>query len=166
MKAILKRLFFLSVVLVAFAVGANAQSATKPAARDIIKGMATRLEQQCKGVESMVCEKGSGLELLKVAMRGELDKAFLKGVNLIVVIDYSDASAADVTKIRKELDVFSEDFMQKDMPEEVTEGKYVRNFFKASADEEYLTDMIIAAEDEESKCIIYFGGKMASDPKK
>ena len=45
-----------------------------------------------EGVDCMTLVKGRGLEMIKMAFNKEFGKDFMKGVNSITIIDYSDAT--------------------------------------------------------------------------
>lgn len=118
--------------------------------------------ENVNGVECMVIDKGIGLGLVKMMFNDQFGKNFMKGVESIVVIDYSDASKGVVLSMRNELDTFKTMLEEVDTSddEELAASDYVRSFMKVSADEKTLSDFIIAIEDKESKTMLYMAGKM------
>lgn len=118
-----------------------------------------------KGVNGMVCTKGNGLEMIKLVLRKEFGKDFIKGVDMIIIIDYSKAEQQVAEVIRTQTESLSASYEQKELPEEMTKGNYMRNFFKLSENKEAITDMVVLMENESTRTAIYFGGEMTSPPK-
>ena len=113
----------------------------------------------------MVCTKGNGLEMIKLVLRKEFGKDFIKGVDMIIIIDYSKAEQQVAEVIRTQTESLSASYEQKELPEEMTKGNYMRNFFKLNDSKEVITDMVVLVESAENKTVIYFGGEMTSPPK-
>ena len=67
--------------------------------------------------------------------------------------------------IRTQTESLSASYEQKELPEELTKGNYMRNFFKLSDNKEAITDMVVLMEGAENRTVIYFGGEMTSPPK-
>lgn len=114
-----------------------------------------------KGVSCMKVVKGSGLELVKMTLKKEFGKDFMKGVTCITVIDYSEASEETCVTLRKDLDALSS-LMQEfnvSKEEEFSDNNYVRCFASAS-DDKVLSDFVIALEDDKSKMILHMAGKI------
>ena len=118
-----------------------------------------------KGVNGMVCTKGNGLEMIKLVLRKEFGKDFIKGVDMIIIIDYSKAEQQVAEVIRTQTESLSASYEQKELPEEMAKGNYMRNFFKLNDSKEVITDMVVLVESAENKTVIYFGGEMTSPPK-
>lgn len=119
--------------------------------------------EQTKGVDAMVCEKGSGLELVKMMLRKEMGKDFVKGINIIVIIDYSKATEQIAGEIRASIDTFSTIFQPMPLEKADVGSDCKKAYFKVSPDEKYITDMVMILEDKEEKCAMYFGGQMKDD---
>lgn len=111
-------------------------------------------------VDCMVVTKGNGLELLKIALNKQLGNSFMKGVNSITVIDYSDASKQTCEALRKDLDAFLVHLKEFDVSKEkqFSDNKYIRCF--ASEDGGVLSDFILALENDDSKTVMYMAGKI------
>lgn len=163
-----KRIFILICVIIVTSFSAMAQTANS-SVRNSMQAMAERLDEK-DGVECLVCVKGSGLELVKLMMRKEMGKDFVKGVDMIVIINYSEAPSAKVTEIRNEIESIAKiELTQQELPDDVKEGKYMRTYFRKGDDGKSIHDMIIIAEDdsekESSNIVMYFGGVMRDEPK-
>ena len=115
------------------------------------------------GVTCLTVEKGSGLNLVKMMFKKELGRDFMKGVNSITLIEYSDASEETCKALHKDLDGFLSLLQEFDASEEkqFADNDFVRCFASA-ADEEsgIISDFVIAMEDEKSKVLIYMAGKI------
>ena len=111
-------------------------------------------------VNCMSIVKGGGLELVKIALNKEFGRSFMKGVTSITIIDYSDASEATCTAIRKELQVFSSLLQEFNLNEEkqFSDNDYIKCF--ASENSGVLSDFVIALEREKSKTVMYMAGKI------
>ena len=132
--------------------------------RELMTSMVEKYGED-KGVKGMVCTKGNGLEMIKLVLRKEFGKDFIKGVDMIIIIDYSKAEQQVAEVIRTQTESLSASYEQKELPEEMTKGNYMRNFFKLSDSKEVITDMVVLVESAENKTVIYFGGEMTSPPK-
>ena len=132
--------------------------------RELMTSMVEKYGED-KGVNGMVCTKGNGLEMIKLVLRKEFGKDFIKGVDMIIIIDYSKAEQQVAEVIRTQTESLSASYEQKELPEEMTKGNYMRNFFKLNDSKEVITDMVVLVESAENKTVIYFGGEMTSPPK-
>ena len=151
----------LLAMLLTLWLGAAAQSSDT--GRELMTSMVDRYSQN-KGVNGMVCTKGNGLEMIKLVLRKEFGKEFIKGVDVIIIIDYSSADKQVAEAIRAQTDTLSASYEQKELPKEMTEGSYMRNYFKLSENKEAITDMVVLMENESTRTVIYFGGEMTSAP--
>ena len=152
----------LLVMMLAFWLGAAAQPAST--GRELLKSLVEQYSET-KGVDGMVCTKGSGLEMIKMVLRKDFGKEFIKGVDMIIIIDYSSADKQVAEAIRAQTDTLSASYEQKELPKEMTEGSYMRNYFKLNDNKDAIADMIILMENAEVKSVIYFGGEMRGEPK-
>lgn len=161
----LKQGLILFYMLIAFSLSAMSQTQTTaaPNCREAMKTLAKKYEDGDK-ISSMILVKGSGLEMMKLMFRKEFGKDFIKGVNMIIIIEYSEATESEATAIRQEVEKLAKGMEQADLPkEDIADVKYVRNYFNRSADDKSLSDMIILAEDSKDKCVLYFGGVIHDD---
>ena len=152
----------LLAMLLTLWLGAVAQSSDT--GRELMTSMVDRYSQN-KGVNGMVCTKGNGLEMIKLVLRKEFGKDFIKGVDVIIILDYSKAEQQVAEAIRTRTESLSASYEQKELPEELTKGNYMRNYFKLSDNKETITDMVVLMENESTRTVIYFGGEMTSPPK-
>ncbi|MBR5138683.1 MAG: hypothetical protein IKV12_03960 [Alistipes sp.] len=159
----IKRFFILVCAAVVIAISATAQTLDGSSTRNSMEFMAEKYDDKL-GVETFVFVKGRGLETMKLLLRKEMGKDFLKGVDMIVLINYSDASNDTANTIHSEIDSITKDFSQQELPKEMTEGKNMRNFFKLGDDGKSIHDMIIIIEEETSKNVMYLGGVMKEEP--
>ena len=118
--------------------------------------------ENVKGVECMTLVKGRGLGMVKMMLNKEFGKDFMKGVTSIAIINYSESSQETCLALRNELDSFK--FLLEEF--NVGEAKafdgndYIRGFASASNDDKTISDFIIAAEEKDSKIIMYMAGKI------
>lgn len=113
------------------------------------------------GVTCLTVEKGSGLNLVKMMFKKELGRDFMKGVNSITLIEYSDASAETCKTLHKDLDAFLSHLKEFDVNEEKTfsDNNYTRCFASISDEESgTISDFVIAMEDDKSKLLVYMAG--------
>ncbi|MBR5845389.1 MAG: hypothetical protein IKY65_03935 [Rikenellaceae bacterium] len=157
-----KRGIMLLVMMLTLWLGAAAQPTST--GRELMTSMVEKSGED-KGVNGMVCTKGNGLEMIKLVLRKEFGKDFIKGVDMIIIIDYSKAEQQVAEVIRTQTESLSASYEQKELPEEMTKGNYMRNFFKLNDSKEVITDMVVLVESAENKTVIYFGGEMTSPPK-
>lgn len=157
-----KRGIMLLVMMLTLWLGAAAQPTST--GRELMTSMVEKYGED-KGVNGMVCTKGNGLEMIKLVLRKEFGKDFIKGVDMIIIIDYSKAEQQVAEVIRTQTESLSASYEQKELPEEMTKGNYMRNFFKLNDSKEVITDMVVLVESAENKTVIYFGGEMTSPPK-
>lgn len=147
----------LLVLMLTFWLSAAAQPTTS--ARELVKSMAEKYDGK-GGIESMICTKGSGLEMIKMAMRKELGKDFVKGVDIIIIIDYSKADKQTSETISTQIDKLKSGYQQMELSKEMTEGEHLRNYFNFDDEKEVITDMVMLSEGKEDKYVVYFGGEM------
>lgn len=152
----------LLVLMLTFWVGAVAQPTST--GRELMRSM---VEQYSKttGVEGVVCTKGNGLEMIKLMLRKQFGKEFVKGVEEIIIIDYSKADKQVAEAIRTQTESLSASYEQKELPKELVKDNYMRNFFKLNDSKEIITDMVVLVEGAKNRTVIYFGGEMTSPPK-
>ena len=117
-----------------------------------------------EGITCMSVTKGSGLEMVKIMFNQEFGKAFMKGVTSISFIEYTDASPEICTALHDDLDAFISLLEEFDLSneKEFSDNKFLRCFATA-CDEETLSDFVVAIEDEDSKMLMYMGGKIKAD---
>jgi hypothetical protein len=132
--------------------------------RELMRSMVEQYSQT-SGVDGMVCTKGNGLEMVKLALRKQFGKEFIKGVEEIVIIDYSKADKQVAEAIRTRSESLSASYEQKELPKEIVQDSYMRNFFKLNDSKEIITDMVVLVESAKNRIVIYFGGAMTSPPK-
>ena len=118
--------------------------------------------ENTKGVEAMVATKGKGLGLLKMMFNQQFGKNFMKGVTSITIINYSDASPEVCLALHNELEVFEALLEEFDMSkeQESTDNDYIKCLASISKEDKSISDFIFAAEDKETKMIMYMAGKI------
>ena len=137
--------------------------AENPSKADVAMRELVKKYEDTKGVECVTVAKGSGLEVMKIALNKQMGISFMKGVTSITIISYDEASAEVAESLRKDLDVFTsllEEFdMNKDKGKE--SKSYSRCFACVSeASEGKLSDFVIAIEDTETKMVMYMAGEI------
>lgn len=156
----MKRIIIKSFLIVASLCIAWSSFATEPVKVDqAVKDLIQKFEN-VEGIECQTFVKGEGLELIKMMLRKEFGRKFMKGVNFIAIIDYGKASQADCDAFHKELDIFSsllEEFkLNEEM--EISDSQFIRAF--AQRTDDGLSDFVIAAESGNEKFFMYMGGKI------
>ena len=157
MNVFLKKLVFIAALfLMAFnTVYSQELSKVEEAVNELIRKYDGKDEVNCVTVA-----KGSGLELIKIALNKELGRSFMKGVKSITIIDYSDASNETCAAIRKDLDSFLVHLKEFNLSKEkqFSYNDYLRCFAAEASGE--LSDFVIAIENDKSKTVMYMAGKI------
>ena len=157
-----KKRITLLVMMLAFWLGAAAQSAS--IGHELMVSMVDKYDES-KNVNGIVCTKGNGLEMIKMMLRKDFGKDFIKGVDEVIIIEYSEADKEVAKDIRTQIETLSKVYDQKELPQSLTEGSYMRNYFKLNDSKDAITDMVVLMENAENKTVIYFGGTMTGEPK-
>ena len=112
------------------------------------------------GVNCMSVVKGQGLEFIKMMLKKEFGKSFMKGVTSITIINYTDAPEDVCMAIRNDLDVFLSLLDEFDLGDEkqFSDNDYIRCF--AAEDSGKLSDFVVAIENKESKTVMYMAGEI------
>ena len=160
----IKRFFIVVCALVAISFSAAAQPKESSVREKIIELAKKYVDG--KEVESFTFEKGSGLSVVKLALRKEMGKDFLKGIDIMIFISYDEAPAEMAEKVQKEVKEIAKDLISKDAPEDVTEGKKTLTYFDVDEETESIHDMIIIIEDEKTKMLMYMGGTIKAEDMK
>lgn len=159
MKNTIKRVVLLVALCVLTVAAGYAQEPSKVETK--VNEIVKRYEN-VKDVDCLVATKGSGLGLLKMMLNQQFGKDFMKGVTSITIINYSEASQEVCLALRKELGVFETLLEEFDMDEEKESAAndYIRCFASISKEDKTISDFIFAAEDNESKMLMYMAGKI------
>lgn len=155
------RIILLSACLLT--AGFNSFAAQPDKIDDTVLKLAQKYEN-VEGVECLVVVKGEGLELIKMMLKKEFGKKFMKGVTAIVIIDYSNAAEDTCQALHKELDIFTSMLEEFNLNEEegFSDSQFVRCFANESGSG-VLSDFVVALEDGESKMILYMGGEIITE---
>lgn len=139
---------------------------TPPTSTQLRKSLKDLVEQydKEKGVDGFVLTKGFEMTAMKLMLGKEFGKEFLSGVDMIVMIEYSQASPAVVERLYKQVDALAAGMDQVELGKEVTQDNYMRNYFMEN-DKGQMTDMLFLAEDKSVKCLMYFGGILEGESK-
>ena len=160
MKCFLKRILLATALLTIVATMSYAQEPSE--VETIVKALVKKYENT-DGITCMEVVKGSGLELVKMMLKKELGKSFMKGVTGITVIDYSNASEQICQELHKDLDQFLsllKEFKVNDQ-KELPENEFMRCF--AASDTGTLSDFVIAFENGPTKSVMYMAGKIVME---
>ena len=120
--------------------------------------------QDSTGVECMTIVKGEGLNLVKMMLKKEFGKQFIKGVTSITIIDYSKAPEETCKSLRNEMDLFLsllEEFKISDK-DEFSDNNFVR-CFAASSSPGILSHFVIALEKGDTKTIMHMAGEIKAN---
>ena len=148
----------LTFLLFAAFVNCHAQSSTNVAS---IMNEIVKKYDNCEGVNCMSVVKGGGLEMIKMTLKNEFGKDFMKGVTSITIIEYSDASEELCVTLHKDLDAFLSILQEHDVSKEkqFSDNDYIR-CFSSTSDSGVLSDFVIALENDDSKMLMYMAGKI------
>lgn len=151
--ALLAALLFLGVK-----VGyANEPTAVAQAVAD----MAAKYENT-EGVDCMVVTKGNGLGMVKMALKAQLGKSFLKGVTAMTIIDYSKGSAEVCESIKADANIFLSMLEEIDLTrgeKKIDDSSYLR-CFAAVNENRTISDFVMLMENKEMKWMIYMEGEI------
>ena len=113
------------------------------------------------GVNCMTVVKGGGLEMLKMMLKKEFGKDFMKGVTSITIIEYTDANEDVCITLRKDLDAFLSLLEEFDVSkeEQFSDNDYIRCFASVT-ESDSISDFVIALEGDKSKMVMYMAGKI------
>lgn len=130
------------------------------AAGKAIADMVAKYENT-EGVDCMVVTKGNGLGMVKMALRAQLGKSFLKGVTSMTIIDYGKASEEVCESIRTDVNVFISLLEEIDLSKggKSDEVGSLR-CFAAVTDKRTLSDFVMLMENKEMKWMIYMEGEI------
>lgn len=114
-----------------------------------------------KGIEVVSVTKGNGLELIKMMLKKQFGKEFMRGVTSITVIDYSDATEEVSNSLRKDLDTFTSILEEFDLSgnKDFSQNDYVR-CFAHKAEDGTLSDFVVAMEKDSLEMVVYMAGKI------
>lgn len=117
--------------------------------------------KDAKGVDVVSVTKGNGLELIKMMLKKQFGKEFMRGVTCITVIGYSDADESVCTSLRKDLDKFTSILEEFDLSgnKDFSKNDYVRCFAHRTEDG-MLSDFVIAMEKDSMKMVVYMAGEI------
>lgn len=141
------------------------------------QGDAARIEEEIKelvkkhekttGIDGVVCVKGEGLGTLKMMLGQQFGRKFMRGVDIIAIIDYSSAEVQVAADFRKEVEamaaVLQSPDLTEEMTEEVGEDTDMKIYFGQSADGKMLTDLLLVVEGDGVRCVTYLGGSMETE---
>ena len=158
MKNLVKKLLLLVAVSLVSVTAALAQEAPKAVAR--IAEIVAKYEKT-EGVSTMVAAKGSGIALMKMMLKDQFGKMFMKGVTNISMINYSEASAEVCESLHADSETLGTLLDEVDLSDSdgTQEFDYARNYISV-ASETTLSDFVIAIEMGESKMMIYMAGSI------
>jgi hypothetical protein len=117
--------------------------------------------EETDGVDCIAVVKGEGLELVKLMLRKEFGKSFMKKVTSIVIIDYSSATAPICEALRKDVEpclAMLEEIDPKDGGEGA-DNEGMKCYIK-SLGANKLSDFLVMLEDKENKTMLYLGGEI------
>ncbi|MBR4995624.1 MAG: DUF4252 domain-containing protein [Alistipes sp.] len=156
----MKRALMLCCALIAFSFSAVSQTPNSdtPSCREAMQKFAEKYEES-ERVTSAVLVKGSGLEMMKLMLRKEFEKDVIKGVDMIILVEYADATEDEANAIRGEVEKLAVGLEKVVIPEgEKPKAKRLGTYYKLSADKKSISDMLILIEEENERCVMYLGG--------
>ena len=114
-----------------------------------------------EGVEIVEVAKGNGLEFVKMMLKKQFGKEFMRGVTSITIIGYSDASEAVCSSLRKDLDIFTSVLEEFDLSgnKELSQNDYKRCFAQRT-ETGTLSDFVVAIEQDQMKMVVYMAGEI------
>ena len=129
-----------------------------------VADMATKYEDT-EGVDCMVVTKGNGLGLVKMALKAQLGKSFLKGVTAMTIIDYSKGSAEVCESIKADANIFLSMLEEIDLTKgekKIDDSSYLRCFATVKEDRT-ISDFVMLMENKDMKWMIYMEGEITID---
>ena len=126
-----------------------------------VADMAAKYENT-EGVDCMVGTKGNGLGLVKMALKAQLGKSFLKGVTAMTIIDYSKGSAEVCESIKADANIFLSMLEEIDLTKgekKIDDSSYLR-CFAAVNENRTISDFVMLMENNEMKWMIYMEGEI------
>lgn len=153
------------VAMMFLATDLSAQRSNESPARKHLRTLVERYEN-VPNVEAMICEEGVELTTVKLMLRPQFGRKFLKGVDMLAIIAFTEASPELVNEIKRETDKFSEMLTMIDVAEEAAEELEEGQEFKCFIGEtgnDMVSDFLMWIADKETKCIFYFGGELDMD---
>lgn len=136
---------------------ANEPTAVAQAVAD----MAAKYENT-EGVDCMVVTKGNGLGLVKMALKAQLGKSFLKGVTAMTIIDYSKASEEVCESVKTDANIFLSMLEEIDLTKsekKIDDSSYLRCFATVN-ENRTISDFLMLMENKEMKWMIYMEGEI------
>lgn len=155
MKGIIRKsILLLATIFLTCSAFATEPIKVEEAVKELIKKY-----ENVDGFECQSFTKGDGLGLIKMMLRKEFGKSFMKGVHYIAIIEYSGAPENACNDFQKSLDVFSTLLEEFDLEKEaqLSENQHVRAFAQQTEDGS-LSDFVVAMETEKEKMFMYMGG--------
>lgn len=113
---------------------------------------------ETEGFDANTFVKGEGLGLLKSMLNKEFGRSFMRGVDIVTMIDYSKVSPSVSDSIRHDYDRIFSKFNEIEIPDSTKNNAYVRCFIKRQNEGSDVTDFITITEDKEVKVFFYMGG--------
>lgn len=110
------------------------------------------------GFDANTFVKGEGLGFLKSMLNKQFGKSFMKGVDIVTMIDYSKVPASVRDSIRYDYDRIFSKFNEVEIPDSTKKEAYVRCLFKRQNEGSDITDFITITEDKEAGVFFYMGG--------
>ena len=159
MKSFKLKMALLAVLLF---FGVKVGYANEPTAvAQAVADMAAKYENT-EGVDCMVVTKGNGLGLVKMALKAQLGKSFLKGVTAMTIIDYSKDSAEVCESIKADANIFLSMLEEIDLTKgekKIDDSSYLR-CFAAVNENRTISDFVMLMENNEMKWMIYMEGEI------
>ena len=162
MKHFKLKMVLLAVLLLFVGKVGYAQEQT--AAGKAIAEMVAKYENT-EGVDCMVVTKGNGLGLVKMALKAQLGKSFLKGVTAMTIIDYGKGSAEVCESIKADANLFLSMLEEIDLSKgekKVDDASYLRCFATVN-ENRTISDFVMLMENKEMKWMIYMEGVITLD---
>lgn len=117
-----------------------------------------------QGFEAQTFVKGEGLGIVKAQMGKKMGKSFLRGVNIITMVEYSEVDSQVCNFIHEDYDLYFSKFTEVDTSDSTeTEKPYTRTFINLKEEEKAITDFITVIEDKEIKVLLYMGGVIKAE---
>ena len=127
----------------------------------VVADMAAKYENT-EGVDCMVVTKGNGLGLVKMALKAQLGKSFLKGVTAMTIIDYSKASEEVCESVKTDANIFLSMLEEIDLTKsekKIDDSSYLRCFATVN-ENRTISDFLMLMENKEMKWMIYMEGEI------
>lgn len=148
----------LFIIAMSFALlSLNVHAQDQPAINQTVSELINKY-QSTEGINSINLKKGEGLGIAKLAMRKHFGSKFLRGIEQIVIIEYSSAPSNIADELNCEIATrFAKMPLQKEQ-NDPEKGQTVRMMANSDGSDDKISDIIFVIESDKNRCLVYLHG--------